>query len=42
MTPQEAKQKLIDAGRILEGEGHGDMTGAISPCASPATRSAST
>ena len=26
MTPQEAKQKLIDAGRILEAEGHHDMT----------------
>ncbi len=26
MTPTEAKQKLIDAGKILEAEGHHDMT----------------
>lgn len=26
MTPHEAKQKLIDAGHILEAEGHRDMT----------------
>jgi ribulose-5-phosphate 4-epimerase/fuculose-1-phosphate aldolase len=26
MTPREAKQKLIDAGRVLEAEGHDDMT----------------
>src|SRR3954449_10971892 len=26
MTPEQAKQRLIDAGRILEAEGQGDLT----------------